>query len=150
MRIGRLTQDPGPSTAPITAQAVADALDLARARSLAYTDVDAEELLRQHSPLMSPLVWDLAHIGNYEDLWLVRALGDAATRPGLDDVYDAFRHSRASRIRLALLGPAETRGYLREVRGRTLDALDRLAPLPADAGETDAPPVPGADGLGAP
>ncbi|KJE22652.1 ergothioneine biosynthesis protein EgtB [Frankia torreyi] len=151
MRIGRLTQDPAPSAAPVTAQSVAGALDLARARSLTYTDIDAEELVRQHSPLMSPLVWDLAHIGNYEDLWLVRALGDAAaTRPGLDDVYDAFRHSRASRIRLALLDPAEARAYLHEVRGRTLDALDRLAPLPTGPGEADAPPLPGTGGPGEP
>ncbi|WP_261567467.1 ergothioneine biosynthesis protein EgtB [Frankia gtarii] len=136
MRFGRLTQDPASSAAPVTAQAVASALDLARKRSLAYTDIDADELLRQHSPLMSPLVWDLAHIGNYEDLWLVRTLGDAVeTRPGLDDIYDAFRHSRASRIRLTLLDPAEARAYLREVRGRTLDTLDRLAPLSADAEE---------------
>ena len=32
------------------------------------------ELMAQHSPLMSPLVWDLAHIGNYEELWLLREL----------------------------------------------------------------------------
>ena len=28
-----------------------------------------------HSPLMSPLVWDLAHIAAYEDLWLVHRHG---------------------------------------------------------------------------
>ncbi|WP_462187116.1 MULTISPECIES: ergothioneine biosynthesis protein EgtB [unclassified Frankia] len=114
---------------PITADTVADALRATRRRSLTYTDIAAEDLLRQHSPLMSPLVWDLAHVGNYEDLWLVRALaGGTGTRPGLDDIYDAFRHSRASRSRLALLGPAETRAYLHEVRGRTLDLLDRFGP----------------------
>ncbi|MCL9798398.1 ergothioneine biosynthesis protein EgtB [Frankia sp. AgKG'84/4] len=125
------------TTTPVTAAAVAAALDRARRRSLTYTDIDTDELVRQHSPLMSPLVWDLAHIGNYEDLWLVRALGAAdPTRPGLDDIYDAFRHSRASRIRLALLGPDGARDYLREVRGRALDLLDRFTPLPVDPHST--------------
>ena len=32
----------------------------------------------QVSPLMSPLVWDLAHIGNYEELWLLRDLDGRA------------------------------------------------------------------------
>lgn len=146
MRFGRLTENPTTAGAaasaqaaeesespsvPLTVDAVARALERVRRRSLSYTDIDDDELVRQHSPLMSPLVWDLAHVGNYEDLWLVRALGAAAaTRAGLDDVYDAFRHDRASRVRLALLGPEAARAYLREVRGRTLDLLDRLAPLP--------------------
>ena len=44
---------------------------------------------------MSPLVWDLAHIGHYEELWLLRELGAAdPTDPRFDDIYDAFRHPR--------------------------------------------------------
>ena len=39
------------------------------------------------SPLMSPLVWDLAHIGNYEDQWLLGALGATRARPDLDGIY---------------------------------------------------------------
>ncbi|MGY5036817.1 ergothioneine biosynthesis protein EgtB, partial [Streptomyces sp. 900116325] len=41
------------------------ALLRARHRSHTLTDcVDDSDLIAQHSPLMSPLVWDLAHIGN--------------------------------------------------------------------------------------
>ena len=29
-----------------------------------------EQLTTQYSPLQSPLVWDLAHIGWFEELWL--------------------------------------------------------------------------------
>ena len=40
---------------------------------------------------MSPLVWDLAHIGHFEELWLIRALTSAApTDTRYDDLYDAF------------------------------------------------------------
>ena len=56
-------------------------LEVARQRTLRLTDHDEPELLRQHTPLLSPLIWDLAHIGQQEDLWLLRR-GDAR-RPGL-------------------------------------------------------------------
>src|SRR3954464_783973 len=36
------------------------------------------ELERQVDPIMSPLVWDLAHIAAYEDLWLVHRFGGRA------------------------------------------------------------------------
>ena len=79
---------------------VAAELGAARRRSLAILDpLDDDDLSRQHSRLMSPLVWDLAHVANYEELWLLRA---AAAHPGVrrdvDHLYDAFRHPRANRL----------------------------------------------------
>ena len=100
--------------------------DLARARArvLALTDVDDAELTAQHSPLMSPLVWDLAHIANQEERWLLRAAGGhAGVRPDVDDLYDAFRHPRADRPALPLLGPQAARDYAAEVRAHTADVL---------------------------
>ena len=86
---------------------IAAELDTARRRSLALLEpLDERALTTQHSPLMSPLVWDLAHVGNYEEQWLVRAVGGAALQPDLDDIYDAFRHARSTRTALPLLGPA--------------------------------------------
>ena len=106
---------------------IARELDGARRRSLTYTDLDDADLVRQHSPLMSPLVWDLAHVANYEELWLLRAVaGVEPTLPDIDDLYDAFKHPRRSRPTLPLLGPAEARSYAARVRGRVLDVLDRV------------------------
>ncbi|ATQ31210.1 MULTISPECIES: ergothioneine biosynthesis protein EgtB [Rhodococcus] len=102
--------------------------DLARARArvLALTDIDDAELTAQHSPLMSPLVWDLAHIANQEERWLLRAAGGHdGVRPDVDDLYDAFRHSRADRPALPLLGPRAARDYAAEVRAHTADVLAR-------------------------
>ncbi|MFI0819414.1 ergothioneine biosynthesis protein EgtB [Streptomyces sp. NPDC021098] len=90
------------------------------------TCVDEHDLTAQHSPLMSPLVWDLAHIGNQEEQWLLRAVGgQVALRPEIDSVYDAFEHPRAKRPSLPLLAPAEARGYVSDVRDRVLDVLER-------------------------
>src|SRR4051794_21828165 len=49
-----------------------DALESARARTLRLTDCDERELTAQHSALMSPLVWDLAHVGQQEEYWLLQ------------------------------------------------------------------------------
>ncbi|MFF3400075.1 ergothioneine biosynthesis protein EgtB [Streptomyces sp. NPDC002659] len=103
-----------------------DALTAARARTATLTScVDDHELTAQHSPLMSPLVWDLAHIGNQEEQWLLRTVaGREALRPEIDSVYDAFEHPRALRPTLPLLAPAEARAYASDVRGRVLDVLE--------------------------
>ncbi|MEU1541341.1 ergothioneine biosynthesis protein EgtB [Actinacidiphila glaucinigra] len=107
-----------------------DALTTARERTRALTTcVDDRELTAQHSPLMSPLVWDLAHIGNQEEQWLLRNVGGReAMRPDIDPIYDAFEHPRSERPTLPLLPPAEAHAYAAEVRGRVLDILER-APL---------------------
>ena len=78
---------------------VAEVLTRARDRSQLLTDaVDDDDLVRQHSTLMSPLVWDLAHVGNQEELWLVRDVGGRApVRQDIDHLYDAFKHPRATR-----------------------------------------------------
>ncbi|MBV9665716.1 MAG: DinB family protein, partial [Actinobacteria bacterium] len=107
---------------------VAEQLEVARRRSLELlAPLTEPQLVQQHSPLMSPLVWDLAHVGNYEEQWLVRAVGGDALRPEIDGIYDAFRHPRKDRPSLALLGPAEARDYIATVRGRVLDQLERVS-----------------------
>lgn len=99
-----------------------------RQRSVGLTDaVDDDDLVRQHSRLMSPLVWDLAHIGNQEELWLVRDVGGREpVRADIDQLYDAFKHPRGERPQLPLLGPAQARAYVRTVREKVLDLLDSV------------------------
>ncbi|MEU6422941.1 ergothioneine biosynthesis protein EgtB [Streptomyces spiralis] len=108
---------------------VLGSLTTARDRTtLLTTCVEEPDLTAQHSPLMSPLVWDLAHIGNQEELWLLRAVGGReAMRPEIDGLYDAFEHPRAERPSLPLLAPDEARSYAAEVRGRVIDVLESTA-----------------------
>lgn len=110
-------------------ETIARELTRARERTLRLVDFDDAELGRQYSPLMSPLAWDLAHIGQQEELWLLRD-GDTA-RPGMlspdvERLYDAFVNSRASRVNLPLLPPSDARAYCNTVRNRVLDTLDTL------------------------
>jgi iron(II)-dependent oxidoreductase len=108
---------------------IAARLTTARERTRRLTDcVDEADLIRQHSPLMSPLVWDLAHVANQEELWLLRSVGGREPmHPEIDPLYDAFEHPRAKRPTLPLLAPAEARSYASDVRGRVLDLVERVS-----------------------
>ncbi len=117
-------------------ETLARRLAKARERTLRLVDFDDVELHSQYDPLMSPLVWDLAHIGWQEELWLLR--GNDPRRPGMlspdvERLYDAFSNPRAGRVDLPLLPPTDARAYCATVRGRALDSLDSLG---ADDGET--------------
>jgi len=119
-----LTTEPG--RAPGTdAQTVLAALQEARERTLALVShLDEEQLERAHSPIMSPLVWDLAHIAAYEDLWLAHRLaGLELLRGDLADRYDAFETPRAMRSEIPLLDAHEARAYMGAVRARVAEAL---------------------------
>lgn len=107
-------------------------LDQARSRTLALTDFDDIELTKVHNPLMGPLVWDLAHVGQQEDLWLLRSGDlsvDAVLPAEVDRLYDAFLHPRPERPTLPLLSPVESRRFISDVRGRVLDRLERTDDL---------------------
>jgi iron(II)-dependent oxidoreductase len=102
-------------------------LERARARTLELlAPLSDDDLTRQHSPLQSPLVWDLAHVGHFEELWLLRRVGGRAPLGDHDDLYDAFRHARSERGALPLLGPAQAFRYLADVRAAVLELLDGL------------------------
>jgi len=101
------------------------ALGDARQHTLALVEgLSDEQLERVHSMIMSPLVWDLAHIAAYEDLWLGhRHGGRSLLRPELARLYDAFETPRAIRGEIEALGPEQAREYMRVVRERSCEVL---------------------------
>jgi iron(II)-dependent oxidoreductase len=94
--------------------------------------VGDDDLDRVHSPLMSPLAWDLGHIAAFEDLWLcIRAGGLEALRPDLMAVYDASETPRAERGDIPYLRRDEALAYMAEVRERALGVLEGADLSPA-------------------
>src|SRR5436309_2003828 len=122
---------PTASTAPDAAQVISD-LAAARERTLALVShLSAQDVERQIHPIMSPLVWDLAHIAAYEDLWLVhRYAGEPLLHGDLAARYDAFETPRAVRGEIELLDTPAAIAYLEDVRTRALEVLDALGPHP--------------------
>ncbi len=105
-------------------------LEDSRQATLALVEqLDDDVMHRPLSPIMSPLVWDLAHIAAYEDLWAVHRLGgEPLLHEDLAATYDAFETPRAVRGDIELLDRPQALQYMSDVRARTLDVLDRVGP----------------------
>ncbi len=118
-------------TAPaLEPRVLRDRLREARDRTLELvaplTDAD---VTRQHSPLMSPIVWDLGHIAHFEEVWLLENVDGAGPgAEGLRGIYDAFRHPRVTRDRLPLPDRATCLGYLADVRRAVLRKMEGIDP----------------------
>jgi iron(II)-dependent oxidoreductase len=87
--------------------------------------LDDEQLNTVYSPILSPLAWDLGHIANFEELWLVQTIGGRESLHGdLGRFYDAIENPRKVRGELPILRDAELRSYMADVRERTLEVLE--------------------------
>ncbi len=108
--------------------AITERLAEARQRTLELIEpLDDEQLNRVYSPILSPLAWDLGHIANFEELWLVRTIGSREPLRGeLGRFYDAIENPRRTRGELPILRDAELRAYMADVRERALEVLDTV------------------------
>jgi iron(II)-dependent oxidoreductase len=110
----------------VTKDVIAEQLEEARRRTRwLLRTVSEEDLSRQHDPIMSPLIWDYGHVGNYEELWLLeRAFGKGLSNRALYDMYDASLHPREERPSLDLLDRKGADVYLDAVREAVLEELE--------------------------
>lgn len=127
---------------------LATALQESRARTLAmldaYVAVLGETLPIPYSVQLNPPLWELGHVGWFQDWWVARNrardLGIACDPdhprpvgrlPGADDLYNSSLIAHPRRWYLTLPDLAATRAYLAEGLGETLSLL-------AGAEESDA------------
>jgi len=104
---------------------IADLLTEARARTLLLVSpLSDEDLARQHDPLMSPIVWDLGHIAEFEDLWLRQNLTGSSEYRDIRGMFDPFENPRATRAQLPLPSRSECLDLLASVRRAVLDGLE--------------------------
>jgi iron(II)-dependent oxidoreductase len=105
---------------------LAGRLDEARRHTLRLIEpLTDDQLNRVYSPILSPLIWDLGHIANFEELWLVQRIGGRdPLRGDLGEFYDAIEQPRKIRGELPILRADEVRPYMEQVRARTLEVLE--------------------------
>ena len=118
--------------------ALARRLAEVRQRTLALIEpLDPAVLGRQILPILSPIAWDLGHIANFEELWLVQQVTRPRSDARLDRVYDAITNPRPTRPDLPIPEGEALFRYLHRVRTEALDVLERLpfdeSPLLRDA-----------------
>jgi gamma-glutamyl hercynylcysteine S-oxide synthase len=116
-----------PSTVSTTGRATDHVDRLIRTRQRTFATIEGvalADLEVVHSPLLSPIVWDLAHIAAFADLWIANVTGTEMLRPELAETYDAGVTPRAQRGALELLGLDGAKEYLATID----DRLHRLLP----------------------
>jgi iron(II)-dependent oxidoreductase len=109
-------------------------LEEARRHTLKLVEpLSHEQLNRVYDPILSPLIWDLGHIANFEELWLVQRIGGREPLRGdLGELYDAIEQPRKIRGELPILRADEVRPYMDGVRERTLEVLGEIELDPED------------------
>ena len=110
----------------VSKDVLAGKLEEARERTRFLLEpVSEEDLVAQHDQIMSPLIWDYGHIGNYEELWLLQNVhGKVLSKRELYDMYDASLHPREERPSLNLLDRKDAELYLDAVRKAVLETLE--------------------------
>ena len=110
-----------------THDAIRAALDETRARTLQLiSPLSAEDLARQHDALMSPIVWDLAHIAHFENLWLTSNLEGPIRFVEMPGMFNPMEHPRSERGSLPLPSLDECLDIMSRIRHDVLERLDTV------------------------
>jgi gamma-glutamyl hercynylcysteine S-oxide synthase len=101
----------------------------ARGRTLALAStLGPEALLGPRLAIVNPPLWELGHVGWFQERWILRhAGGHGPLRADGDALYDSAKIPHDARWTLPLPSLAETLAYLAEVQRAALEALRRGA-----------------------
>jgi iron(II)-dependent oxidoreductase len=99
----------------------------ARARTFALVaDLRDEQLLGARLPIVNPLLWEIGHVAWFQEKWILRYAGKyPPLRADADALYDSAAVPHDTRWDLPLPCRAETLQYLRQVRDRVLEEIER-------------------------
>src|SRR5260370_13784474 len=119
--IAEYQSDHGAPTPAVIAGWVQDARR--RTREL-IADLDDEQLLVPQLPILNPLLWEVGHVGWFQERWALRhANGLPPLRPDADALYDSAAVAHETRWSLPLPAPGEPLDYLDRVEEQMLTRL---------------------------
>ncbi len=92
-------------------------------------ELDAARLEVPLLPIVNPPLWEIGHIGWFQEFWVHRrgSFEASSMLAGADRLYDSARVAHDTRWSLALPALDATRSYCSSVLERTLELLDRGA-----------------------
>ena len=111
-------------------RALREMLLAARARTLALcADLDGERRLGPRMAIVNPPLWEVGHVGWFQEHWCLRHREGAAPGPsvigGADKLYNSAIVPHATRWNLPLPDFTATLRYLEQILALTLDRIDR-------------------------
>jgi len=118
-----------------TADSLLDALLDARAVELELLDgLSDTQMLGERAHFLEPPIWEMGHVGWFQELWLSRYLhGEATLLPGADAIYDSFNVSYTRRWDHRYPSRKGTLQYISEVLARSVGRLESRTPSTEDA-----------------
>jgi len=98
----------------------------ARTRELElFSDLTEEQLIGPALPIIEPPLWELGHVGWFQERWILRRLDGAEPLwPEADQLYDSFNIANARRWNLRFPSRTETLEYLASVLDRCTARLE--------------------------
>lgn len=105
----------------------------ARERTLEYARaLEARQLLGPQLAIVNPPLWEIGHVGWFQEHWCLRHRAPGATSPSrianADALYDSAAVAHDTRWGLPLPGLESTLDYLEHVLNDVLERLDREGP----------------------
>ena len=131
--MGRQTMSCPPNQ-PAADQLRAALLDARRVELELCDGLSPAEMLGAPQHFVEPPIWEMGHVGWFQEYWLLRHLDGAETLlPGSDAIYDAFNVSYTRRWDHAFPTRHATLDYITEVLRRSLGRLESREPDATDA-----------------
>ena len=123
-----------PADRPAAEQLHAALLDARRVELELLDGLSPAEMLGASQHFVEPPIWEMGHVGWFQEYWLLRHLdGAAPLLPGSDGIYDAFHVSYTRRWEHAFPTRQATLDYITEVLRRSVGRLESREPDAADA-----------------
>jgi iron(II)-dependent oxidoreductase len=114
----------------VTSEELIDALVDARRVELELIEGIADsQMLGRKAHFLEPPIWEMGHVGWFQEYWILRHLDHAGTLlPGSDEVYDSFNVSYKLRWDHAYPSRRETHAYIGEILKRSIGRLESRIP----------------------
>src|SRR5215468_12690658 len=118
-----------------TAASLADLLlDARRVELELAQELSEAQMLGTRQHFVEPPIWEIGHVGWFQEHWILRHLDGAATlRPGSDDIYESFNVPYRLRWQHPYPSRQGTLDYIEEVLRRVIARLDSRRPSAKEA-----------------
>jgi iron(II)-dependent oxidoreductase len=91
--------------------------------------IDDSQMLGEKGHFLEPPIWEMGHVGWFQEYWLLRHLGGAQTLlPGSDAIYDSFNVSYRLRWDHRYPSRRESLEYISEVLERSIGRIEGREP----------------------
>ena len=109
-------------------------LEKVRSETLGLVEQMPESfLINPPKPFMGPIIWDLAHIAKFEEIWILKNAAGLDEKSDLsDDDYNAIKTPRKIREELILPSLTDSLAYMSRIRKHVIDFLHSVTLDPDD------------------